>query len=93
VLFYRNPTNLGRFIQHENITERVLSAPNKALWDQIAIPYACWREKVDLVFHPKFTAPLLAPCKVVDMFIPSIEIVNQPLSGFEWLNSKFEEPI
>jgi glycosyltransferase involved in cell wall biosynthesis len=76
VLFYRDPANLGRFDQHESVTERVLSAPNKALWDQIAIPYACWREKVDLVFHPKFTAPLLAPCKTVmvvhgaDWFIP-----------------------
>jgi len=65
VLFYRNPVNIGRFAQHKNVTERVVSAPNKAIWDQVAIPYACWREKVDVVFHPKFTAPLLAPCKAV----------------------------
>lgn len=76
VLFFRDATHLGRFGSYENVTERVVRAPNKAFWDQIAIPYACWREKVDLVFHPKFTAPLLAPCKVVmvvhgaDWFIP-----------------------
>jgi glycosyltransferase involved in cell wall biosynthesis len=76
VLFYRNPANMGCFAHHKNVIERVVSAPNKALWDQIAIPYACWREKVDLVFHPKFTAPLLAPCKTAmvvhgaDWFIP-----------------------
>jgi glycosyltransferase involved in cell wall biosynthesis len=76
VLFYRDAANLGSFADHKNVTERVVKASNKALWDQIAIPYACWREKVDLVFHPKFTAPLLAPCKVVmvvhgaDWFIP-----------------------
>ncbi len=76
VLFYRNAANIGLFAQHKNVTERVVRARNKALWDQIAIPYACWREKVDVVFHPKFTAPLLAPCKAVmvvhgaDWFIP-----------------------
>lgn len=76
VLFYRNAAHVGAFAHHQNVTERVVRAPNKALWDQVAIPYACWREKVDLVFHPKFTAPLLAPCKAVmvvhgaDWFIP-----------------------
>ena len=76
VLLYRDAVHLGRFASHANVTERVVRAPNKALWDQIAIPYACWREKIDVLFHPKFTAPLLAPCKVVmvvhgaDWFIP-----------------------
>jgi glycosyltransferase involved in cell wall biosynthesis len=76
LLFYRNAANIGRFASNNNVTECVVRAPNKALWDQIAIPYACWRQKVDLVFHPKFTAPLLAPCKAVmvvhgaDWFIP-----------------------
>jgi glycosyltransferase involved in cell wall biosynthesis len=54
----------------------VIKAPNKALWDQVAIPYACWKERLDVIFHPKFTVPLLAPCKAVmvvhgaDWFIP-----------------------
>lgn len=65
VLFYRSASNLGRFSNYENVFERVVWAPNKALWDQVAIPYACWREKIDVVFHPKFTVPLLAPCKAV----------------------------
>jgi glycosyltransferase involved in cell wall biosynthesis len=67
---------MGRFAHYKNVTERVVWAPNKAFWDQVAIPYACWREKVDVVFHPKFTTPLLATCKAVmvvhgaDWFIP-----------------------
>jgi glycosyltransferase involved in cell wall biosynthesis len=65
VLFYRNPAHIGRFAQYGNVVERIIKAPNKALWDQVAIPYACWREKVDVIFHPKFTVPLLAPCKTV----------------------------
>jgi glycosyltransferase involved in cell wall biosynthesis len=76
VLFYRNAANIGRFASCNNVTECLVRAPNKALWDQIAIPYACWQQKVDIVFHPKFTAPLLAPCKAVmvvhgaDWFMP-----------------------
>ena len=75
-LFYRNPAHLGRFAARHNVKECLVSAPNKLLWDQVAIPCACWREEVDVVFHPKFTAPLLAPCKAVmvvhgaDWFIP-----------------------
>lgn len=76
VLFYRDRENLGRFSHYENVTERWLRGGSKAVWDQIAVPLACRREKVDVLFHPKFTAPLLAPCKVVmvvhgaDWFIP-----------------------
>jgi hypothetical protein len=76
VLFYRTEQNLGRFAHYENVTERLIRAPHKALWDQVAIPWACWREKLDVVYHPKFTVPFLAPCKTImvvhgaDWFIP-----------------------
>jgi len=73
-LFYRSPSNLGRFSDRDNVTERVVRAPNVFLWDQAAIPYACWREKVDIVFHPKFTVPLLAPAKT-----------GMVLHGADWL--------
>ncbi len=65
ILFYRHVSNLGRFAYYNNVTEHVVKAPNKALWDQISVPFACWKEKVDVVFHPKFTVPLLAPCKAI----------------------------
>jgi len=76
ILFYRHAANIGRFTRYPNVLECLVRAPNKVLWDQIAIPYACWREKVDVVFHPKFTVPLFAPCKAVmvvhgaDWFVP-----------------------
>jgi hypothetical protein len=63
VLLYRNAAHIGRFARHNNVVERIVKAPNKALWDQIAIPYACWREKLDVIFHPKFTVPLLRHAK------------------------------
>jgi len=85
ILFYRNAAHLGRFAHYPNVTERVITAPHKALWDQLAIPYACWREKVDVIFHPKFTVPLLAPCQTVmvvhgaDWFIPEQAQFYHPL--------------
>jgi glycosyltransferase involved in cell wall biosynthesis len=76
LLFYRDPANLGCYAERPNVTEIVLRGANNAVWDQIAVPWACWRHGVDLVFHPKFTVPLLAPCKAImvvhgaDWFIP-----------------------
>ncbi|NQU39089.1 MAG: glycosyltransferase family 4 protein [Lentisphaerae bacterium] len=60
VLFYSNPDLLGHYSQYDNVTERVLRAPGKLLWDQIAVPLAAAQEGVDLIFHPKFTVPLLS---------------------------------
>jgi glycosyltransferase involved in cell wall biosynthesis len=76
VLFYRTAGNLGRFAHHPHVTERLVSAPGKILWDQWAIPRAAKRERVDVLFHPKFTVPFLAHCPTVmtvhgpDWFIP-----------------------
>lgn len=76
VLFYRSEANLGHFADRPNVVEKLVRAPNKALWDQLSIPFHCWREKLDIVVHPKFTVPLLAPCKAVmvvhgaDWFMP-----------------------
>lgn len=76
VLFYRDATDAGAFTSHSNVQEHLINAPNKAVWDQLAIPRACRRQRIDVLFHPKFTAPLFAPCPVVmtvhgaDWFIP-----------------------
>ena len=76
VLFYRDPANLGRYAARPNVEERVIRGANNFVWDQIAIPIACWRSRLDVVFHPKFSVPLLAPCRAAmvvhgaDWFIP-----------------------
>lgn len=88
-LLYRNAAHLGRFAQYSNVTERVVSAPNKAFWDQIAIPYVCWREKLDILFHPKFTAPLLAPCKVVMVVHGADWFIPEQAQFYDWLDVKY----
>ena len=65
VLFYRNPEFLGRYGDKANVTEKVVSAPNKLIWDQVKIPYEARKEDVDLIFHTKFTVPLLTGAKTV----------------------------
>jgi glycosyltransferase involved in cell wall biosynthesis len=74
VLFYANPSNIGLFSNHKNVTEHWVRGSNKAFWDQIAIPRACRQEEIDVLFHPKFTVPLFAPCK-------SVMVVH----GADWL--------
>jgi glycosyltransferase involved in cell wall biosynthesis len=85
VLYYRNGDHIGRFVHQGNIVERVLTAANSLVWDQISVPLACQRDKVDVVFHPKFTVPLAARCKTVMVlhgagwFIPEFERFWKPM--------------
>jgi len=65
LLLYRTPKWLGRFSSYKNVTELHLKAPHKIIWDQIVVPYISWKHKVDIIFHPKFTAPLISHCPVV----------------------------
>ena len=76
VLFYKTKDNLGRFSDKPNVKEIYLPGSNKIFWDQVKVASACRKEKVDLVFNPKFTVPLFVPCKKMmtlhgaDWFIP-----------------------
>jgi glycosyltransferase involved in cell wall biosynthesis len=65
VLFYSNPACLGRYAHLPQVTERVIRLPHKAIWDQILIPLAARRERLDVVFHPKFTVPFFTRRKTV----------------------------
>lgn len=65
VLFYRTPACLGRYARYANVRETVVSAPNKLLWDQVKIPIEARRERLDVLFHTKFTVPFLTRCKTV----------------------------
>ena len=65
VLFYAISSNIGRLSHYPNVSEHWVRSSNKATWDQVAIPRACHSENIDVLFHPKFTVPLFAPCKAV----------------------------
>jgi glycosyltransferase involved in cell wall biosynthesis len=65
VLFYMKESQLGRYARFPNVQERVVRAPGKLLWDQVYLPMAARRERVDVLFHHKFSIPIVAPCPTV----------------------------
>ena len=65
LLLYRSEKNFGRFSSYDNAVELLQKAPYKIFWDQMVVPYVAWKNKVDIIFNPKFTVPLISPCPVV----------------------------
>jgi glycosyltransferase involved in cell wall biosynthesis len=65
VLFYMEESQLGRYGHLQNVRERVVRAPGKLLWDQVSVPWAARQEHLDVLFHHKFSIPLVAPCPTV----------------------------
>lgn len=65
VLYYRNRQQSGRYSNHHNVAERVVYAPSKLLWDQVAVPWAARQDDLDVLFHHKFSVPILSPCPTV----------------------------
>jgi glycosyltransferase involved in cell wall biosynthesis len=83
-LFYASPSNLGLFSQSENVREFWVKGRNKAIWDQVAIPAACRRDRVDIIFHPKFTVPLFAPCKAVMVVHGADWLIAEQAKFYTW---------
>jgi glycosyltransferase involved in cell wall biosynthesis len=65
VLFYMKESQLGRYARFPNVEERLVRAPGKLLWDQLFLPMAARRERLDVLFHHKFSIPIVAPCPTV----------------------------
>jgi glycosyltransferase involved in cell wall biosynthesis len=42
--------------------------PARILWEQIALPFEASRCRLDVMFNPGFTAPILAACPLVTVF-------------------------
>jgi glycosyltransferase involved in cell wall biosynthesis len=89
VLFYANPANIGLFSQYANARELWIKGKNKAWWDQVAIPRACRTEKIDVLFHPKFTVPLFAPCKAVMTVHGADWLMREQAQFYTWPDVKY----
>ena len=57
-LLYQNPQFLGRFGLSPRVREVVMRFPTKLGWDQVAVPWAAQRLKLDLIVNPKLSVPL-----------------------------------
>ncbi len=89
VLFYRRPVHLGRYGQLPGVTERVVRGRSKAYWDQVAIPLASRRERLDILFHPKFTVPFLAPCPAVMVVHGADWFMPEQARFYPWLDVRY----
>jgi glycosyltransferase involved in cell wall biosynthesis len=65
LLFYSGSEQLGAYAGRPNVEEVVVKAPGKLAWDQVAVPRAARRARLDVLFHHKFSIPVLAPCPTV----------------------------
>ena len=89
ILFYANPSNCGLFSHPKNVREVWVKSTNKAAWDQVSIPRACRMEKVDILFHPKFTVPLFAPCKAVMVVHGADWLIPEQAKFYPWWDVKY----
>lgn len=77
-LYFASDEHLGRFSAYANVKKRLINIRSKLIWDQVAIPYWARRDRLDVIFHPKFTVPLLCGAKSVMVlhgagwFIPEV---------------------
>lgn len=65
VIYLASAQHSGSFSGYPNVTERIIPVRNKVIWDQFAIPYWFRRDRLDVIFHPKFTVPLLCGARSV----------------------------
>ena len=65
VAFYSEAGQAGRYRNRPNVREIVVPGNGKLLWDQVLVPLAARREHLDVLFHHKFSIPLVPPCPTV----------------------------
>jgi glycosyltransferase involved in cell wall biosynthesis len=73
VLLYRNPSLVGTYGDERGVEEVAIPARSILTWDQIAVPQAVRRHRIDLLYNPKYSIPLTAPC-------PSVWVCH----GLDW---------
>ena len=65
VALYSHAAQAGRYRSHSNVREMVVPGRNKLWWDQVRVPLVARRERLDVLFHHKFSIPLMSPCPTV----------------------------
>ncbi|MBI1788661.1 MAG: glycosyltransferase [Acidobacteria bacterium] len=66
---------------------RAVNRPARILWEQLALPIQARRHRLDLLFNPGFTAPLLAACPLLTVF-HDLQHKRQP-QNFRWFDLPF----
>jgi glycosyltransferase involved in cell wall biosynthesis len=93
VLYHQDARHLGAWADHPRVTERLVRGRSKAFWDQVTIPLACRRDRIEVLLHPKFTAPLLAPCPVVMVVHGADWFIPEQARYYNWLNVQYNRAL
>ena len=72
-LFTNRETPAGHFPSPPNFRivpqpVRAANRPARILWEQLALPLAARGHRLDVLFNPGFTSPVLCPCPTVTVF-------------------------
>ncbi len=54
--------------EHAPQTVRGAVRPARILWEQTCLPHAARRNRLDVLFNPGFTSPIVSPCPTVTVF-------------------------
>ena len=65
VFFYHDASAMGSFGSLDRVREMALPWRSRILWDQVAVPLAARRAGIDVLFNPKYSMALAAPCPTV----------------------------
>ena len=65
ILVYQDPKLIGTYSKFSHVRELAVKSQFKLTWDQVAMNRVAEKEKLDLIFNPKYSLPLMANCKNV----------------------------
>ena len=59
---YKNPALVGTYGNDRGVTELALPGKSILRWDQIEVPKAIRRHRIDVLYNPKYSIPIWADC-------------------------------
>lgn len=85
-LIYASDQMPGTYAHHANVSEHVIPAGPKLIWDQRLVPRLADRLELDVIFNPKLSVPLWARQKTVFVLRPE-QFVHPEL--FKWWDRRY----
>jgi len=58
VFLYKNPKFIGTYSEYKNVKEIAVKAHTNFMWDHLSVPQIANKEKIDVLFNPKYSIPL-----------------------------------
>ncbi len=62
VFLYKNPSLVGTYAKDSQVREVALPGDNILWWDQVEVPRAIKKHRIDVLYNPKYSLPIRAAC-------------------------------